>query len=255
MSVIDRIGALEPGGSGPLYLQLQQLIRSAIQRERLAPATALPSERDLTERYSMSRVTVRRALDGLVEDGMLERRQGAGTFVARRPEASTPAGGRVEKNFALLTSFSEDMRARGLVPGNEWIARMQGAVTPKEALSLNLSPGSPVFRFQRIRFADGMPMAFEASTVAGYALHSLDDVTDSLYDALRASGNRPVRALQSVRALGFDKEQASRLGVAQGHAGLFIERRSFLTDGRPVEVTHSYYRGDAYDLVAELSDP
>ena len=104
------------------------------------------------------------------------------------------------------------------------------------------------------RLADDEPMALKFSTIAGYCLSSVDAVEDSLYAALEKVGNRPVRALQRLRAVPFGAEHARMLGVDPGHAGLLIERRAFLRDGRPAEVTRSYYRGDAYDFVAELSD-
>ena len=105
----------------------------------------------------------------------------------------------------------------------------------------------------RIRFADDIPMALEYSTISGFALPSLDAVDQSLYLALEAAGHRPVRALQRLRAVLFDGAHAALLGVEVGAPGLFIERRGYLEDGRPVEVTHSWYRGDAYDFVAELN--
>jgi GntR family transcriptional regulator len=96
-------------------------------------------------------------------------------------------------------------------------------------------------------------MALEFSTIPAFCLPSPDAVQSSLYEALERSGNRPVRALQRLRAVLFTEEQADLLDVAPKDAGLLIERRGFLKDGRMVEVTQSYYRGDAYDFVAELS--
>lgn len=244
MSFSERIGALSPSNVAPLYIQLRQLIRDAITAGTLAEGDALPAERDLATEYDVSRITVRRAIGDLVEDGLLSRRRGAGTFVA----------GRVEKNFSKLSSFSEDMVARGRVPSSRWVARASGTVTPEEAIAFGVSPGVPVHRFQRIRFADETPMALEFSTILGTALPSLEAVEDSLYAALEAHGMRPVRALQRLRAVPFAGEHSKMLGVTLGSPGLLIERRAFLRDGRTVELTRSYYRGDAYDFVAELSD-
>jgi GntR family transcriptional regulator len=96
-------------------------------------------------------------------------------------------------------------------------------------------------------------MALEYSTVPAYCLSSKDAVETSLYEALEATGHRPVRALQRLRAILFDEEQCELLRLQPGSPGLLIERRGFLRDGRSVEVTQSYYRGDTYDFVAELS--
>src|SRR6478609_157530 len=232
---------LDPQGNQ----QLQRAIRDAIETHKLAPEDALPAERQIAADLAVSRITVRKALDGLVEEGLLVRRQGSGNFVAAR----------IEKNFAKLTSFSEDMRARGRTPRSEWLRRTEGMVTPEEALTLRLSPGSPVYRFHRLRFADSMPMCLEYATVAGFCLPSLDAVGDSLYVALEEAGNRPVRALQRLRALLLNAEQAKLLHAREGDAGLLVERVGFLRDGRAVEFCQSYFRGDTYDFVAELSSP
>jgi len=237
------IGSLDDRGRGPLYQKLQQALREAIQNRVLAPDEALPPERYMAEEFGVSRITVRKALDGLVAEGLLTRRQGAGTFVASR----------VEKNFSKLSSFSEDMTSRGRTPRSEWLNRAEAAVTPEESMVLGLSPGSTVYRFHRIRFADNEPMALEYSTIAGFCLPSVGAVDASLYDALAAAGTRPVRALQRLRAVLFTAEQAGLLNVRPGAPGLLIERRGFLKDGRVVEFTQSYYRGDAYDFVAELN--
>jgi GntR family transcriptional regulator len=145
------------------------------------------------------------------------------------------------------------MISRGRTPHSTWLSRAAGQVTPEESLTLSLSPGAAVYRFNRIRYADGAPMALEYSTVPGFCLPSLEAVGDSLYTALDQAGNRPVRALQRLRAVLFTSDQAGLLGVNEKDAGLRIERRGFLENGRLVEITTSYYRGDAYDFVAELN--
>ena len=146
------------------------------------------------------------------------------------------------------------MVARGRVPSSAWISRAAGIVSPEESMALALSPSAPVYRFQRLRFADEVPMALELSTIAGFCLPSVDAVDASLYTALTEAGHRPVRALQRLRAVPFGGDHARMLGVDPGSPGLLIERRAFLRDGRAVEFTRSYYRGDSYDFVAELAD-
>ena len=244
-SLAQILRPLDPKASQPLYQQLQRALREAIEARVLAPDDALPAERQIASDLAVSRITVRKAIDGLVEEGLLVRRQGSGNFVASR----------IEKNFAKLTSFSEDMRARGRTPKSVWLKRAQGLVTPEEALSLKLSPGAPVYRFHRLRFADDAPMCLEYATIAGEALPSLDAVGVSLYEALEQAGNRPVRALQRLRALLLSAEHAKLLNAREGDAGLLVERLGFLRDGRAVEFCQTYYRGDTYDFVAELSSP
>ena len=236
---------LDPNDTQPLYQQLQRAVREAIENQLLAPEDALPSERQLAEDFAVSRITVRRAIEGLVAEGLLVSRQGSGNFVCSR----------VEKNFAKLTSFSEDMRARGSRPHSVWLKKALGSVTPEEALKLALSPGTEVYRFHRLRFADDAPMAIEYATVVASCLPSLESVGASLYGALSEQGNRPVRALQRLRALVLSDEQARLLQAAPGDAGLMVERLGYLRDGRAVELSQSIYRGDTYDVVAELSEP
>jgi GntR family transcriptional regulator len=242
-SLSKSLGRLDEASSLPLYQQLQRALREAIERRIFGPEDALPAERDLATEFSVSRITVRKAIDGLVDEGLLVRRQGSGTFVCAR----------VEKNFSKLTSFSEDMRARGRNPRSVWLRRTAGTVSPEESLTLRSSPGTPVYRFHRIRFADDAPMALEYATVLASCLPSLESVESSLYEALERTGNRPVRALQRLRAVLFTAEQAELLGAKENDAGLLVERLGFHKDGRAVEFTQSYYRGDTYDFVAELS--
>jgi GntR family transcriptional regulator len=243
MPLSQTVGRLDESSSLPLYQQLQRALRQAIENRILSPDDALPPERDLASEFSVSRITVRKAIDGLVSEGMLVRRQGSGTFVCAR----------VEKNFSKLTSFSEDMRARGRNPRSVWLRRSAGTVTPEECLTLRSSPGTPVYRFHRIRYADDSPMAVEYATILASCLPSLDAVESSLYEALERAGNRPVRALQRLRAVLFTAEQAELLQAKEKDAGLHVERLGFLKDGRAVEFTQTYYRGDIYDFVAELS--
>ena len=237
------VGRLDEGSRLPLYQQLQRALRQAIESHVLGPDDALPPERDLAADFSVSRITVRKAIEGLVGEGMLVRRQGSGTFVCAR----------VEKNFSKLTSFSEDMRARGRNPRSVWLRKAAGTVTPEESLTLRSSPGTPVYRFHRIRFADDAPMALEYATILASCLPSLEAVESSLYAALEQAGNRPVRALQRLRAVLFTAEQAELLQAKEKGPGLLVERLGFLQDGRAVEFTQSFYRGDIYDFVAELS--
>jgi GntR family transcriptional regulator len=242
-SLVHIMQNLAETSSLPLYQQLQRALREAIDTRLFGPDEALPAERQLATDLSISRITVRKAIDGLVSEGLLVRRPGSGNFINTR----------IQKNFAKLTSFSEDMRARGRTPRSVWLKRSEGTVTPEEALRLRLSPGTLVYRFHRIRYADEIPTCLEYATVVASCLPSIDVVGVSLYEALGASGNRPVRALQRLSALLLNAEQSKLLQSKEGDAGLCVERLGFLGDGRAVEFCRSYFRGDMYDFVAELT--
>jgi GntR family transcriptional regulator len=243
MSLGSIVRPLDRSNPMPLYRQLRRSLREAIDQEVLAPDDSLPAERDIAIDFGVSRITVRKALEGLVDEGLLDRRHGAGTFVASR----------IQKNMATLSSFSEDIASRGWQASSQWLSKTEAEVTPSESLALGLPPESVVYRFDRIRFAEDKPLAIEHAIVPASCLPSMDAVGKSLYAALEQTGNRPTKALQRLQAMAFDTEQARLLGVNKGDPGLFIERRGYLDDGRIVEVTRSYYRGDAYDFVAELS--
>ncbi len=242
MELSRLIGGLDEQARAPLYQQLHRALRKAIEDRRLASDSALPPERDIATDFGVSRITVRKALDALASEGLVRREHGAGTFVATR----------VEKSFSMLSSFSEDMESRGRTVRSTWLRRAAGTVTPEESMVLGLSPGSAVLRFHRVRFADDVPMALEYTSIPRIYLGSERAVDTSLYAALEKADNRPVRALQRLRAVLFTREQAELLGIEAGAPGLLIERRGFLADGKAVEFTRSFYRGDSYDFVAEL---
>ncbi len=241
----DAARRLDETSPTPLYLQLQHLIESAVGEGKLKVDEALPSERDLARQLGISRVTVRKAIAGLVEKGMLVQRWGSGTFIA-------PAM-HVEQALSRLSSFTDDMMARGLMPGATVIERSRGPSSPAESMALGLFPGEPVSRLQRLRLAGGVPMAIENAVVPARFLPDPDLVNGSLYAALAARGHTPRRALQRLHAVLLSREQTELLNVAAASPALYIERRSFLDNGEVVEFTCSYYRGDAYDFVAELS--
>ena len=226
-----------------LYKRLQTAIRKTIESGLIDTDEALPSERDLSSGLNVSRVTVRAAIRGLVDEGILVQRRGAGTFVAKR----------VEQRLSRLTGFTGDVTARGMAPGVEWLDRGTGIATPEEALALNLSPGQDVARLYRIRTADGKPMCLEQATLPLDILPKPEEVERSLYEILDQSGMRPVRGLQRLRAELLTMENARLLDVQPGTACLYIERRSYLENGRPIEFVRSYYRGDAYDFIVELT--
>ena len=227
----------------PLYHQLRRSIRRAVEGGLLDVGDALPSERDLADALGLSRVTIRKAISGLVSEGLLNQQQGAGTFVAPR----------IEQALSLLTSFSEDMRARGMVPGAEWLDCGTGLANPGEALALDLSPGTEVSRISRLRTANGKPMTLEHTTMPRSFLPDPGVIGDSLYEHLVTVGHRPVRALQRLHADALNDDDARMLAVPTGSPALYIERRAFLGSGQVVEFTRSLYRGDAYDFVVELS--
>ncbi len=221
---------------GPRYLEVAEGLREALLKGEYTHT--LPPERLLAKRYGVSRDTLRRALDLLAEEGLLVRRRGSGTYVARRATFR-----------AKLLGFSEEMRALGLAPATRLLRWEKGPATAEEAFHLRLSPGEKVLRLERLRIADGEPMALERATLPAWALEGPPE--GSLYRALEAKGLRPARALQRLRAVAA-REEDRLLGVEPGSPLLYLERVSFLPDGGPIEFVKSRYRGDRYELLVEL---
>jgi len=231
--------------AGPRYIQLHRRLRKAIDSGLLEPDTPLPSEREIATLTDLSRVTVRKAIAALVQQGKVVQRQGSGSFIA-------PSPARVEQSLSHLTSFSEDMARRGLVSHSHWLERGFFPPSAQERAALSLAPDASVARLARLRLADGRPMAIERAALPVDILPVPTEVEHSLYEVLQASGNRPVRAVQKISAINLAQGDADLLGVAPRMAGLQIERLSYLPGGRVAEFTRSIYRGDAYDFVAEL---
>jgi GntR family transcriptional regulator len=238
-------GAIQLPGGGPLYLQLKRFIERAVSGGHIQAGDALPSERDLAARMDVSRVTVRKAVQHLVREGLLVQRHGSGTYVAPQPS-------RVEQSLSQLTSFAEDMARRGMAVHSVWLDRRIYAPSPEEIVALGLSPADSVARVSRLRLSGDTPLAIERASLSARILPDPQAVGTSLYAHLEKRGNRPVRALQRIRAVALGEEDATLLKVDPGVASLHIERISYLASGRVVEFTRSIYRGDTYDFVAEL---
>lgn len=206
--------------------------------EELGPRAPLPTERELAERFGLSRATVRSALSGLEQAGAVYRVQGAGTYVA----PST-----ISKSLSL-TSFSEDMRARGLRPGSRVLVCDEVPAGRAVAEHLRLRPTDPVLRLVRVRLADDRPMCLETAYVPAARVPAPAATPTSLYDFLHAAGLRPVRAEQVVEATTPTDEEAALLSIPPGAPALRIHRTAYDQRERPIERTISTYRADRYDI-------
>lgn len=145
------------------------------------------------------------------------------------------------------------VQRRAGASSGKWLKKSRGIVWPDEAMKLGLSPGSPVYRFHRLCYVDDVPIAIEYTTLSIEYIPSFESVEMSIDGALERAGSRPARALQRLKAVLLEREQASLLRGHVGEAGLLVERLSFLRDGRIVAFSRSLYRGDSYDFVAELT--
>jgi GntR family transcriptional regulator len=214
--------------------------------ESLSPGDAIPAERQLSVDLGVSRLTVRAALDDLVREGYLVRRRGAGTFV------SEP---KVAKGMTI-SSFSDDMRERGMTPGSRTLELRVVPAGARLGRILHVSPSEPVVAVKRLRLADGEPMAVELlhvrqSLVPG--LTSTDLEENSFYDLLVSRwGVEIVGGTQTVEPTVTNEEESASLGVPLHSPALLFERVTRSAAGDVVEFTSSTYRGDRYRLVSEL---
>ena len=249
MNLAEKIFApsrFEHGSHAPLYARVKKLVQDAVAAGELKGGDSIPSERDVAVMLDVSRVTVRAAFTELAAEGVLLQRRGSGTYV-------NGAALRIEQPLSRLTSFTQDMELRGLKTDADWLDRSVRLPTPEEALKLSISPSEYVSRFHRLRRANGEPMAIELAVIPHKFVNSPELVTGSLYAALDRLCVRPVRALQRLQATALTLHEAKLLCLPIGSPALFIERISYLPDGRIVEFTRSHYRGDSYDFVAELT--
>ncbi len=225
------------------YHSVRDRIRDLI--DGLEVGDALPAERALAVDLGVSRMTLRRAVEELERDGVVVRRQGAGTFVAV-PKIAQPLSG---------ASFSADMRARGLTPSARTLSLEVVHAGPQLSRRLALSPADGVLRIVRQRSADDAPMALETLHVPAALLPGLvaDDLTDaSFYELLAARGILIERSVQTIEPTVTDDEESELLGVPLHSPAFLFERTSWTADERTVEFVRSVYRGDRYKLTAEL---
>jgi GntR family transcriptional regulator len=211
----------------------------------LEPHSKLPTERALATEFDVSRLTVRRALDRLENDGLVYRVQGAGTFVADP---------HITKSVEL-TSFSEDMRARGLVPGSSTLIRETISAGARIGAKLRLSPSDDVFHFRRARTADGEPICLEDTYLNARLVPGLIDNVgaESLYDVLEHDyGLRLEWAEQSIRASVLEPEEAKILQAPPFSPTFYVARTSFDRQDRAIEYAESIYRGDRYHYELQI---
>jgi len=226
-------------GPVPKHVQLRAILLD-LAENHLGPDAPIPSERDLTTRFGVSRATVREAVGQLVAEGRLYRIHGKGTFVGRE---------RVESQLHLA-SFTEDMRRRGLDPAT--LVRSVAELEPSAAVraALALEEGATVWRAERLRLAGGVPMALEVGWYPASLLPGLvsQDLSGSLYTLLaRRYGLTIDRGEQTAWAEVADRPTAALLGVPPG-APLMVFRRTSAAGRTPVEHATSWYRGDRYQV-------
>ena len=213
-------------------------------RASMKPHDPLPAERELMAEFDVSRMTVRQAMRNLEAQGLVYRVRGSGTYVREDSLVS---------KSLRLTSFSDDMRERGLEPSNELI---ESRVSPADAVlgaatALGLRLTDEVVSLRRRRLADDVPMALETLALPHALVPGIceRDLSGSLYELLADEyGLRVERARQRIRAIGLTGEDAGRLEVTAGSPGLRVERVGVDRRGVPIESAVTLYRADRYEF-------
>lgn len=242
-----RMGIMDKDGPVPLYYQLLNELRGRVVRE-FNPGDLFPTEENLCSQYGVSRTTVRAAIDVLARENVLKRVRGKGTYVQDQ---------KIEQNFFQnLTSFSHEMKIKGMVPSTKVIDFDSGLATEEDVFALNIPMDSSVFRLKRLRFINDQPVVLVVTHVPYALCTSLDTYnfeSESLYEVLEQNFNLSVvKARREVEATHASKELAVSLQVKRGAPLLLVKTTAYTRDQTAIEYSVAFYRGDRNRFVVEL---
>jgi len=238
----------DPTLSLPLYAQVEQALAAQIASGALAPGEQLPPEAALAARFGVSRITVRKAVEGLVGRGLLEIRRGKGTYVAPP---------KIRQELTELSGFVEDMQALGRTPAARVLDKRVMVAGKDVAARLALPAGTRVYRLERVRLADGVPVSFDETYLPfdiGRKVVRHDLTAEPIFTLLEEKYGLPlVEAEYQLEATACDAHVAQGLSIAPGSPVFRIERTSYSLDNRPVDYERLYYRGDLIRFVTRLA--
>ncbi|AZB41880.1 phosphonate metabolism transcriptional regulator PhnF [Bacillus sp. FJAT-42376] len=230
----------------PIYYQVEENIKEKIHSGEWKSGDAIPSERQFCEQYSISRMTVRQAISNLVNEGILERKRGRGTFVS---------AAKLNQELTGITSFTEQMAEQGKKPETKVLSFEQTSSSKQAAKELGLDQDEEIYKVKRIRLADGEAIAYETLYMP---VRLFPDMTKkhaegSIYDYIENQCGLPIQyGKQELEAAEAGKKAADALKLDEGAPVLKIQRTSFTPDHTAVEYTKTIYRGDRYKYVMEL---
>ncbi|MCM1571411.1 GntR family transcriptional regulator [Latilactobacillus sakei subsp. carnosus] len=229
----------------PVYIQIHNQLKKDIEAGKWSIGDRIPSERELALNFEVSRMTLRQAVQTLVDEGILERRIGAGTYVANR---------KVQEKMSGVTSFTDLMTAQGKTPSSKTISFHIANPSLSEAEKLQLKDGEQVLRMERIRYADNVPICFEVATVPQslVADFSKAEITSSFYKTLEEKGGYQMGgAQQTVSAQPASERIAEYLDIKRNGSILRLRQVSFLNDGTPFEYVRTQYVGERFEFYLE----
>ncbi|MFZ5813882.1 MAG: GntR family transcriptional regulator [Bacillota bacterium] len=240
---------LDPSSPVPLYQQLKEVLRREIAAGRWEPHRAIPPERELVERWGISRITVRQALADLVAEGILYRRHGKGTYVSPAP------AGVIAESLSELTGHLEELQLRGLDPRPKLLRLGRAPLPDGVARALEREPGAEGYHLFRLVSVAGAPLMLSEVWLPadlGLALDRHRVERTALSQLLQESGWATVRGRQRIGAECAGAETARLLGIAPGEPILRVVRVIIGAQERPLVWFRTLYRGDRYEYEVEL---
>lgn len=235
---------VDKSSSVPLYQQIQDILATAIRAGEYQPGDQVPSELEIAARFDVSRMTARKALDQLVQKGILYRQKGKGTYVA---EQMMPYG------LSTMISFSQTLQSRGFTVSTEVLEQATHPMTPDIMHWLKLQPNRAMIVIRRLRLVKGKPAAIHTSYL-DYQMFSeileLDLHTNSLHEAIQRIAGEPISYTKdSVQADLATEADAALLGVPEKSPVLKVEGVAYTAQDLPIRFTRAIYRGDSFELV------
>jgi len=231
----------------PRYYQLKEILERRIQSGEFQPGDQFPTDEQLCQEYSLSRGTVRRAVEMLIDAGMLRREQGRGTFL------NSPL---LSPVFFRLANFDEEMKARGWQPKTKLIKLQELPASVEIAEHLQIPVGEKTIEIIRLRLADEKPVAFETRYLSYKTCPQLleeDLENKSIHSLLLDKYRIPlIRAVYTIEARVLSKTEANYLQMEPNSAGFFVERVTYTNENLPVTWYQTVYRGDVYRFSAEF---
>lgn len=228
----------------PAYIRIHDAVKKQIDDGFWEIGQRLPSERDLADDFEVSRMTLRQAITLLVEEGILERRVGSGTYVASH---------RVQEKMRGTTSFTEIVRSQGKMPSSQVVSYQRKPANETEIQQLQLKASDYVVRMERVRYADNVPLVFEVASIPEKLIRQFkrEDITEHFFQTLTDNGYEIGKSQQTIYAKNASERVANYLKVPKNHAVLALTQVSYFTDGRPFEYVHSQYVGDRFEFYLE----
>ncbi|MCF1284345.1 GntR family transcriptional regulator [Streptococcus sinensis] len=228
----------------PAYIKIHDQIKKEIDEGIWEIGERLPSERDLAETFEVSRMTLRQAITLLVEEGVLERRVGSGTYVA-----ST----RVQEKMRGTTSFTEIMKSQGKTPSSQLISYRRTLPSEREVEKLGIHKTENIIRMERVRYADDIPVVYEVASIPEKFIKNFkkEEVTSHFFQTLQEHGYKIGKSQQTIYARLAKEKIAKYLGIPRGHAILGLTQVSYFDDGTAFEYVKSQYVGERFEFYLE----